>query len=768
MRQATLIYFLLFVSFLGTAQSVITGTIVDAETHETLISAHCTDVATNNSVVTNNQGYFTIEVANGNVLLDVRYMGYELQELSLNIKSDTTIQIEMFPKSVEIDEIRVIGETPIHEQTLLGKNVVSLASIEKGVSSFGIPDLMKAITSIPGIASGRDGRANVFVRGGDRGQNLVLLDGAKLYSTNHFGGFLSLFNTEIVKQVDVYKGGFPARYGGRASSVIDIHTRDGNRKHFKGKFNLGLLNSSFMAEGPINEKMSYMVALRTSYYDLFSLPGKFKINKYSGVNYFNVRFFDINAKISYYISPRNKFFINVFNGNDENIFAERRSNTYYEEGYEINNRCITFGNYNSLGAALFLKNTATYSLYSNEVNTSTDVYEIGNESLTEVESTSNIHEYNLQSKLEYYPNNRHAIKMGVEYSNYHFNPGKNTTYEMYANTGFENDTTYGYHLNLNANEVSMFVEDEMKLGSRLFMNVGLRQVFFIGSGKNYSRTEPRISLRAMLNDNLSVKAGYSVMNQFNHVVVNSFGIYENEIWMASTNKIPPQHARQFSMGVFSTIPSAGLSFSAEAYYKNMSHLLEYKVKPDENAVIQNIDELLFGGGEGLAYGVEIQSKYKRKRFAAELGYTLAWNYRKFDELNGGEWYPFLYDRRHSITAQISQQFSKGYSVNANFVFSTGTPYTMPVGYVKEDKYMFEYFAYNGYNNVRLPNYHRLDVAFIKKWKTKKGRNQSLKFDIYNAYARQNALLIYYDKYTGKVKKKSMFSIVPTINYSLEF
>lgn len=151
-----------------------------------------------------------------------------------------------------------------------------------------------------------------------------------------------------------------------------------------------------------------------------------------------------------------------------------------------------------------------------------------------------------------------------------------------------------------------------------------------------------------------------------------------------------------------------------------------------------------------------------------MGYTLAWNYRKFDELNRGKWYPFLYDRRHSITAQISQQFNKGYSVNANFVFSTGTPYTMPVGYVKEDKYMFEYFAYNGYNNTRLPSYHRLDVAFIKKWKTKKGRNQSLKFDIYNAYARQNALLIYYDKNTGKVKKKSMLSIVPTINYSLEF
>ncbi|MBN2648855.1 MAG: TonB-dependent receptor plug domain-containing protein [Prolixibacteraceae bacterium] len=766
--KLNLTFLFLIFSFFGIAQSVITGTIVDAGTRESLISAHCIDVNSNTSTVTNNQGYFSIRVTDGNVKLTARYVGYITQDLNLFIKNDTLIQIEMEPLNVALGEVRVVDETFIHEQTLLGKNIVPLASIEKGVSSFGIPDLMKAITSIPGIASGRDGRANVFVRGGDRGQNLVLLDGAKLYSTNHFGGFLSLFNTEIVKQVDVYKGGFPARYGGRASSIIDIHTRDGNRNHYKGKFNLGLLNSGFLIEGPINKKMSYLVALRTSYYDLYSLPEKYKIKKYSGVNYFNVRFFDINAKLSYFATQRSKYFINIFSGSDNNTYADRSLNTYYEEGYNIKNRCITIGNYNSLGATLFLKNTASYSLYSNEVNTSTDVYQTGNESLTEVESTSNIREYNLQSKLEYYPNSRHAIKAGVEFSNYNFNPGKNTTYEMDANTGFENDTTYGYRLNLNANEVSMFIEDEVKLGPRFFMNVGLRQVFFLGSGKNYSRTEPRISLRTMLNDNVSVKTGYSVMNQFNHVVVNSFGVYENEIWMASSKKIPPQHARQFSMGVFSTVPSTGLSFSAEAYYKTMSHLLEYNVKPDENAVIQNIDELLIGDGEGLAYGFEIHAKYKHKRFAAEMGYTLAWNYRKFDELNGGDWYPFLYDRRHSITAQVSQQFGKGYSLNTNFVFSSGVPYTMPVGFVKEDKYMYEYFAYKGYNNVRLPCYHRLDVAVAKEWKTKKGRKQRMKFDIYNAYARQNALLVYHDKNTGTVKKKSMFSVVPTLNYSLEF
>lgn len=760
--------FCILTVFKSSGQFTIHGSITDSSTKETLISAHVYDSISMKSAISNSQGFYSLTLNRGKVSVRVKYLGYEESVHTFHLVADTVINFKLLSKSEQLNDVKIVAEVPIHEQTLLGKNIISKVAIENGPSSFGELDLMKAATKLPGITPGREGRSNIYVRGGDRGQNLILLDGVKLYNTGHMGGFVSLFNTDVIKQVDVYKGGYPSRFGGRASSVIDIHTLDGNRNKLSGKFNLGLLTSSVMAEGPIGEKISFVVAARTSYYELYSLSDRNRMKKYSTADFVNFNFFDINAKLTYYINPRNRVYGSLFIGNDRNVTKYRSP---YEIGntlYAIKNSSFKGGIHTELGTNLFIKNSVSYSNYSNELNSSNSDKRKGTKITSNYFSTSEIKEFNLQSKLEYYPNSSHAIKAGVEYSYYKFLPGVNRSYKNQSDTGFERDTTFGYRFYLEANEIAAFAEDEIQFNKQLFLNIGLREVLFLTDGKNYNRTEPRVSLRAMLNNNLSLKANWTIMNQFNHVVVSNYGLFEKEMWMASTKDIPPQQAQQYAVGLFATLPSAKLQFSTELYYKTMTNLLEYKIPVDVEFVVSDINETIVKNGKGEAYGAEFLAAYKNERFAIDFSYALSWNYRQFDDLNNGKKYPFIYDRRHDFSITTTTLLGSHYSINSNFVFSTGTPYTMPDGYVKYDDYMYNYYAYRGMNNKRLPNYHRLDLSLVKKSTTRKGKNETWRLNIFNAYARQNPLIIYYDQKTGKVYGKSMFSIVPTISYSLEF
>ena len=763
-----LIYFTcIFATFNVSGQFTIRGSIIDYYTKETLIAAHIYDSISMKSAISNNQGFYSLNLGKGQVTLKAKYLGYQDYVQTFNFISDTVINIRLIPQSEQLNEVRIVAEVPIHEQTLLGKNIISVAAIETGPSSFGELDLMKAATSLPGISSGREGRSNIFVRGGDRGQNLILFDGVKLYNSGHMGGFVSLFNTDIIKQVDIYKGGYPSRFGGRASSVVDIHTRDGNRSEIKGKFNLGLLTSSVLAEGPIGNNISFIVAARTSYYDLYSIPGRIEMKKYSTADFINFHFFDLNAKLTWYMSPRSRVFIGFFAGNDRNVNKFRNTNSG-NTLYKVNNAYLNGGIYTALGSKLFLKNTISYSSYTNELN----IYNLykykGTETTSSYFSTSEINEYNLQSKLEYYPNSSHAVKAGLEYSHYRFLPGLSRSYSSQSDLGIEIDTTLGYRFFISANEISFFVEDEIQFNKHLFLNVGLRQVLFVTQGENYHRTEPRVSFRAMLNDNSSLKANWTIMNQFNHVVVSNYGLFEKEMWMASTKDIPPQQAKQYAVGLFATVPSVNIQFSTELYYKSMTNLLEYKIPVDVEFVVNDINETIIKNGNGEAYGAEFLAAYKNERFSIDCAYALSWNYRQFDDLNNGERYPFIYNRRHDFSITTTTLLGSHYSLNSNFVFSTGTPYTMPDGYVKYDDYMFSYYAYSGINNKRLPNYHRLDLSLVKKGTTRRGNIKTWRFNVFNAYAHQNPLVIYHDQNTGKVYGKSMFSIVPSISYSLEF
>lgn len=772
MHRLFLAMLLIVPLFVVGKQHTVSGYIMQQSNRETLMSAYVTDTLNLQKTISNQSGFYSISLPEGKVCLKASYIGYNENIASFRLEGDTVINFYLKEKDETIGEVTITAETPIHEQTLMGKTLIPIEKVIKTPSFAGVPDLLKAITTIPGISSGSEGRSNIYVRGGDRGQNLILLDGAKLYNTNHIGGFVSLFNADIIKQVEVYKSGFPSRYGGRASSVIDITTRDGNREKLQGKFSLGILNSSVSVDGPIGKKVSFNAGLRTTYYDLFTIKSRLEYGGSDDGTYFGYTFYDANAKLTYYVSDKHRAFVNFYSGNDYNKskYKDVAASTIATEeisDYNIYNSCVTLGDRLTLSSKTIWQNSFTFSRYKNMLGTTNTDSIYGGKKTTDIYNTStSIAEYNLQSRIEYYTS-KHTLKGGAEYSNYHFVPGISHTYNENSGSGQMLDTIQGYTTPISSNEFSLYVEDDIDLGHSIYMNMGIRGVLFSCNGYNYMKAEPRISLRAMLGKNVSFKANYTVMNQFNHVIVSSSGIFEKEIWITSTEKIPPQQAQQISFGIFGTALSSKIELSVEAYYKRMTNLLEYKSASVNEIAITSLENLITKGGKGDAYGMEFQSKYTYKKFSIDASYILSWNYRQFDELNKGEQYPFLYDRRHQFSILASCVMGKHYSVNTNFVFATGSPYTIPEAYIKRTNGSeYAYYALSGINNYRMPNYHRLDVALVKRELTKHGRVQQFTLNIYNIYARQNPASIFFRD--GKLYQTSLFTIVPTISYTLEF
>jgi hypothetical protein len=348
----------------------VSGYLYDLNTGETLVSSYLIDTISHKRTVSDRYGYYSITLPKGKVAIKVSYVGFESQNCIFDLQKDTSINLYLEESQHVIGEVVIGGCVPIHKQTLMGKTLVSVDDLLKIPTFAGIPDLMKAITCLPGISKGSDGRSNIYVRGGDRGQNLILLDGAKLYNTSHFGGFVSLFNIDVIKQVEVYKSGFPSRFGGRLSSVIDISTRDGNQKKTTGNFSLGLLTSSFALNGPIGKKLSFNFGVRTTYFDLFTLKARASYEEDDEGGYLGYTFYDANAKLSWHISDGHKAFISIYSGDDYNRSKGKESaDNMVSEGvtkYTVKNASLVVGDRVALGKKTFWSNSVIFSRYKNK------------------------------------------------------------------------------------------------------------------------------------------------------------------------------------------------------------------------------------------------------------------------------------------------------------------------------------------------------------------------------------------------------------------
>lgn len=770
-KYIILILFLLQLSVVVVAQThTVSGYVKDATTGENLLFAHCVDRLSNRGVTSDAYGFYRIDLPAGQVELSVSYLGYATADFRFELHQDTVIVFELQPIQTTLSEVVVSNHVSAVQQAMMGKNTVSMEMIKAIPSFVGEPDLMKSITFIPGVSGGREGYSNIYVRGGDRGQNLILLDGMKIYNTNHVGGFLSLFNSNVIKHVDVYKGGFPARYGGRASSVIDIYTKEGNNKELQGKYNIGVLYSGFMLEGPINEKLTFYTAGRVSYYDLLTSAAR-RAYKDGDGSYAGYTFFDVNSKLTWKLSDTQILDFMFFAGHDYQNAGDAMIGSDQTiddlDQMRIHTTAFSARHHAVLSPSLVWENTLSYSNYKTSMDNKTTAYDYGFNRISHTSSSSKINDLTLRSKLSYYPNHVHQFKVGVEVSGYQFLPSIQNSYSEFVEANTTEERTVGYQSDLTSMEASLFLEDEMDLSPSVKLNLGIRATAYQSEDTSYYGIEPRVAINWLVSERNALKVNYTQLNQYNHVLVNNVNGFERELWLSATKELEPQQAQQYALGWFYSNTSMNFDFSVEAFYKRMSNLLEYQ-SPTSDTYGESIEDLVHKKGTGEAYGVEFQVKKDFKPISAMLNYTFSKSTRQFETLNNGKEFPFMYDRPHDFSLLLLWNINDKYSLNSNFTLSSGTPVTLPVGYSTSDDYVHNYFIYDEINNRRLPLYHRLDLSLVRTTKTKTGKQKQLAINIFNVYARQNPVYIYYNSATGKVMQKSMFSILPTITYSAEF
>ncbi|MFN2313285.1 MAG: TonB-dependent receptor domain-containing protein [Bacteroidales bacterium] len=796
---------LLAVAIPATAQKVtVSGFVTDASSGERMIDATVYEKASFAGTTTNNYGFYSLPLQRGVSVIIVSYLGYDPITVEVNLTQDTVMNFSLVMSSSEISAVTVTasGRQSKIESAQMSMIDIPVEKFLKLPVIFGEADVLKVIQLLPGVQSGTEGSTGIYVRGGGPDQNLFLLDGVPVYNASHLFGFMSVFNPDAVKSVQLYKGGFPARYGERLSSVVDIRMKEGNEKEFHGNFAIGLISSKLSLEGPIiKDRTSYIISARRTYYDVLARPLILALNddknsRTTGGYYF----YDLNAKINHRFSDRSRLYLSSYLGRDRAFTRNRSTPDYYDENndrYEFKDsyglgwgNIITSLRWNYLLTnKLFSNTTLTYSKYDFDVT-----IESSSENLTtrakEVDYFryfSGIEEVGAKIDFDYYPSTSHSVKFGAGYTWHNFKPGVTTfRYDpMYDDVGI--DTTFG-DVKIRASEFIAYAEDNFDITPRIKMNAGIRLSLFNVQDTSYFVFQPRVSIRYLATDDLSFKVSYSKMAQFVHLLTTSAISLPTDLWLPVTRRFEPPISHQVAIGSSFRLPGQ-LEMTIEAFYKTMDNLIEYK------------EGAFFGGtgagweakvekGRGWAYGSEFMIEKNYGKLTGWIGYTLSWTERQFENLNFGNVFPAKYDRRHDISVALTHTFSEKVDAGLVWVFGTGNAATLgineypPEDFMSGDYYYSSITEYPGRNNYRTPSYHRLDLG-VNLHKQKKRGVRTWSFSVYNAYSRQNPFFIYWSSeyysepdpdnpgemlyYTKPVLKKvSIFPIIPSVSYSFKF
>lgn len=806
MRAAfSLCLILLAVAIPAAAQKVtVSGFVTDAGSGERMIDATVYEKASFAGTTTNNYGFYSLPLQRGESVIIVSYLGYDPITVEINLTRDTVMSFNLVMSSSEISAVTVTasGRQSKIESPQMSMIDIPVEKFLKLPVIFGEADVLKVIQLLPGVQSGTEGSTGIYVRGGGPDQNLFLLDGVPVYNASHLFGFMSVFNPDAVKSVQLYKGGFPARYGERLSSVVDIRMKEGNQKEFHGNFAIGLISSKLSLEGPIiKDKTSYIISARRTYYDVLARPlilalNEDKNSRTTGGYYF----YDLNAKINHRFSERSRLYLSSYLGRDRAFTRNRSKPDYYDENndrYEFKDsyglgwgNIITSLRWNYLLTnKLFSNTTLTYSKYDFDVTIESSM-----ENLTSREKEvdyfryfSGIEDVGAKIDFDYYPSINHSVKFGAGYTWHHFKPGVTTfRYDpMYDDVGI--DTTFG-DVKIRASEFIAYAEDNFDITPRIKMNAGIRLSLFNVQNTSYFVFQPRVSIRYLATDDLSFKASYSKMAQFVHLLTTSAISLPTDLWLPVTRRFEPPISHQVAIGSSFRLPGE-LEMTIEAFYKTMDNLIEYK------------EGAFFGGtgagweakvekGRGWAYGAEFLIEKNFGKLTGWVGYTLSWTERQFENLNFGNVFPAKYDRRHDISVALTHTFSERVDAGLVWVYGTGNAATLGINeYPPEDLMGGDYYysnitEYPGRNNYRTPSYHRLDLG-VNLHKQKKNGVRTWSFSVYNAYSRQNPFFIYWSSeyysepdpdnpgeilyYTKPVLKKvSIFPIIPSVSYSFKF
>ena len=779
-------------------KATITGYISDVASGEKLIGASVYDVQRRIGTTTNVYGFFSLTLDTGSVELTISYVGYGTYTKPIDLKTDIFQDITL-AVGKELDEVVITasGNEKIHEQTQMSAIQLPVQQIEKLPSFMGERDILKTIQLLPGIQSGSEGTSGLYVRGGGPDQNLILLDGVPVYNASHLFGFFSVFNSNAINHVEIIKGGFPARYGGRVSSVLDIRMKEGNAKKITGEASIGLVSSKLTIEGPIiKDKTTFIVSGRRTYIDILAQPVIRSLSKTDGgsvkAGYY---FYDLNAKINHKFSDKSRLFLSSYLGKDRAYSKIKDTYNYDNTAYETEfGSGLQWGNHTTalrynqiLNKKLFLNLTGTYSRYQFDIgfDATTNVTPQDSTSFSErfgFNYISGIYDWGIKADFDYMPAPDHYIKFGVGEIYHTFTPGVNTSVIQSGQINI--DTTFGAN-NIYAHEFSAFIEDDMKLGARLKINPGLHYSLFYVSGKMYHNVEPRFSANYLLMENLSLKASYARMAQYLHLLTNGTIGLPTDLWVPVTDSVPPVVSDQVAIGLAYSLKNQ-YEISLEGYYKNMSNLIEYKDGSTFFGNSENWDDKI-ELGTGYAYGVECFLQKKVGQTSGWVGYTLSWTNRQFDNLNFGRTFPYKYDRRHDISLAVVHELTKTtgkkewkVDFGLTWVYGTGNAISLPISTYRA----YDAMAYNEWekgvysvidnytdrNNFREPSYHRMDLSTT--FTSNKGKfEKSWNISVYNLYNRKNPYYLFFDENNNGqriLKQLSLFPIIPSVSYSLKF
>ncbi len=776
----------------------ISGYVMDAASKETLIGATIFDKNSGKGCATNSYGFYTLTLNQGQVDLQVSYVGYTQQSRALDLKENLSLNF-MLETNTTLDEVVVEGTRATVSARNPQMSVVELPvqQIKSIPTLFGEADVLKAIQLLPGVQNGSEGSAGMYVRGGGPDENLLLLDGVPVYNVNHMLGFFSVFNPDALKNVTLYKGSFPAHFGGRLSSVVDIRMKEGDMQKYHGNASIGLISSKFNFEGPIvKDKLSFNLSYRRTYGDLLIKPALWiaswstpEISKLS-VGYY---FYDFNAKLNWKISDKDRLYLSFYTGDDAIYFGVKNKDfmsdsTQYTHRIKLNwkwgNKVAALRWNHVVSQKLFMDASVNYTQYRHNLGmnlTEEDTYLPTNtvsKNVFDMVYKSGINDLTAKVDFDYTPLPNHEIRFGGNYTYHIFRPEVQSI-QMSESQQSLVDTVTGSP-NVYAHETALYAEDNMTFGDIFHMNLGVHYSTFTVEGKTYQSVQPRVSTSLMLASNLSLKAGYAYMTQYVHLLSNSSLSLPTDLWVPVTAKIVPMNAHQWSVGAFYELPRL-FDISVEGYYKTMDNLLEYKDGASFFGSSERWDEKVCMG-KGWAYGVELLVQRSFGKTTGWIGYTWAHSKRQFDRegqiINNGKVFPAKYDRRHDISVTVQHKFSDSFDLSGTWVFSSGNCGTLGTQVYEglpNDWGEFQHINALERNNFRMGNYHRLDLGANLHFPLNPGL-LTLNFSVYNVYNHNNPFLVYtdyvYDESTQQAEKKlmqvSIFPIIPSFSLSYKF
>lgn len=774
-------YFLIFCQYSFSQTKSISGFIRDSSSGEKLVNANVFALDNRFGTVSNNEGYFSIALKENQNQLTFSYIGYKSKLVKFNNKLDTMVFVDM-ESDLMLEEVKVTANRRFRNSSI---TEIPLMQIKMAPAMLGEVDVFKTLQMLPGVKNTREGFSGFVVRGGSPDQNLILIDDIPIYNSSHYYGLFSVINDNALQSVRFMKGAIPARFGGRLSSVVDITLKEGNQKKKEKEIEIGLMSSSFLLNGPLkNCKTTYSISGRRSILDLLVLPYFLVVNKPRGGYYFG----DLSAKLIHNFSPKDKLSLSFFTSKDKRFDVSGRQEYEYkgvrvemkrDQGYKWGNYILAAKWNRIQNPKLAFNNSIYLSSFFLERHIRDKVTEQSKEYRNESSFESNILDFGIRSDWQYYPHNSHRLNFGIATTNHYFKPGVSVFYDKNIETGETVNNSYG-DLPANLLESVGYFDYDLSVSRFLSLNAGFRLTAISSSAINFIIPEPRLSGTLHLLDGASLSAYYMKTNQYFHLLRSSILELPTDLWLPASSDFPPEKARQFGFDAnYQT--KTGLEFSIAGYYKNMENLLEYR---EGSSVFSTKSEWkeVTEIGNGTSYGSEFFFHKKEGRLNGWISYTLSWAKRHFEQVNSGREYYSSFDKRHDGSIVANYQFKKNWNIGANWIFNTGTPYSMPVHDVvggsisipdsdvkgSLTRPTLNTLVYDQKNNYRLPSYHRLDlgVHYNKPVKKHPEREQVWSLSIFNVYNRHNAFNRYFNGvYYGEA---SLFGILPSVSYKLKF